>query len=291
MGDYNRPLSLNRWIYVDGNPINYTDPTGQTKYKRYDRDKAVAYAMTWVTGRNPYYGAFKDNDCTNFVSQGLLTGGMPEDESWFFDRRAVGPNRRCSGFKYLLYPESVRHNLLYMGVAFCGNAWAVTDDLYDNLLARGFSKHEIRGSIPPLKSSDLKFDDPRIDRARDTNTGNVIPNPLQMDKYGNFNFSSYNIKRGDVVFYYQSHSGWEGDFNHAAIVVGSGPLTDKANLKELAGKTAPIVAEHSGGYESALGGWYNIHSINDTWSEVNRMVIIHIPDFVPIPEEINYACP
>jgi len=28
MGDYNRPLSLNRWGYVEGNPVNLTDPSG-----------------------------------------------------------------------------------------------------------------------------------------------------------------------------------------------------------------------------------------------------------------------
>jgi hypothetical protein len=28
LGDYNRPLSLNRWNYVEGNPINFADPSG-----------------------------------------------------------------------------------------------------------------------------------------------------------------------------------------------------------------------------------------------------------------------
>ena len=27
-GDYNRPQTLNGWNYTEGNPINYTDPTG-----------------------------------------------------------------------------------------------------------------------------------------------------------------------------------------------------------------------------------------------------------------------
>src|SRR5690606_19667732 len=27
-GDLNRPLSLNRWMYVEGNPVNLVDPTG-----------------------------------------------------------------------------------------------------------------------------------------------------------------------------------------------------------------------------------------------------------------------
>ena len=27
-GDYNRPLSLNKWNYVEGNPVNFTDPSG-----------------------------------------------------------------------------------------------------------------------------------------------------------------------------------------------------------------------------------------------------------------------
>jgi RHS repeat-associated protein len=27
-GDYKRPLSLNRWMYIEGNPVNFIDPTG-----------------------------------------------------------------------------------------------------------------------------------------------------------------------------------------------------------------------------------------------------------------------
>ena len=30
-GDVNNPLSLNRWMYVEGNPINYVDPSGNSK--------------------------------------------------------------------------------------------------------------------------------------------------------------------------------------------------------------------------------------------------------------------
>ena len=31
-GDYNRPLSLNRWNYVEGNPVNLVDPTGRNPW-------------------------------------------------------------------------------------------------------------------------------------------------------------------------------------------------------------------------------------------------------------------
>ena len=30
-GNYTRPLSLNRWNYVEGNPINFVDPSGFIK--------------------------------------------------------------------------------------------------------------------------------------------------------------------------------------------------------------------------------------------------------------------
>jgi RHS repeat-associated protein len=45
MGDYNSPLSLNRWMYVEGNPINYTDPSG-----RYPAGAILAQALSNYSG-------------------------------------------------------------------------------------------------------------------------------------------------------------------------------------------------------------------------------------------------
>jgi RHS repeat-associated protein len=43
-GDYTRPLSLNGWNYVEGNPVNRIDPTGHISEKQAaDADKIVAY--------------------------------------------------------------------------------------------------------------------------------------------------------------------------------------------------------------------------------------------------------
>lgn len=44
--------------------------------KRYDRERAVAYARDWAYGRNPMYYDFEHigGDCTNFASQVLYAG-------------------------------------------------------------------------------------------------------------------------------------------------------------------------------------------------------------------------
>jgi RHS repeat-associated protein len=41
MGDYNRPLSLNRWMYVEGNPVNATDPSGHITQKETKRAELI----------------------------------------------------------------------------------------------------------------------------------------------------------------------------------------------------------------------------------------------------------
>ncbi len=52
----------------------------------YNREKAVAYAMEWWNDYNPSFPVFSV-DCTNFVSQCLLAGGL---EMWGKPDKGVG---------------------------------------------------------------------------------------------------------------------------------------------------------------------------------------------------------
>jgi len=55
-------------------------------YSNYNRNNAVSYANSWATSPN---SAFKNyiydgGDCTNFVSQCVYAGGLPETSSWYY---------------------------------------------------------------------------------------------------------------------------------------------------------------------------------------------------------------
>lgn len=72
----------------------------------YNRAQAVQYAALWWSSFNPVFRAFAD-DCTNFISQCLLAGGMPmevtgrRDKGWWY----LGPNEQWS------YSWAVAHSL------------------------------------------------------------------------------------------------------------------------------------------------------------------------------------
>jgi hypothetical protein len=72
----------------------------------YDRSQAVQYAALWWAGYNPQFRAFHD-DCTSFISQCLLAGGLPmqstgrRDKGWWYH----GPNEQWS------YSWAVAHSL------------------------------------------------------------------------------------------------------------------------------------------------------------------------------------
>ena len=74
--------------------------------KRYDREKAVAYAHRWAMARNPAYYDFQNlgGDCTNFASQVLYAGAgvmnFTPTFGWYY--RGVGDYAPAwTGVEYL----------------------------------------------------------------------------------------------------------------------------------------------------------------------------------------------
>ena len=70
MGDYNSPLSLNRWMYVGGNPVNYTDPTGHIE------EGQAKDAFDIMTRLKSKYNASIVVDW-GYTNNGMLIGLLP----------------------------------------------------------------------------------------------------------------------------------------------------------------------------------------------------------------------
>ena len=79
-GDYNRPLSLNRWMYANNNPLNYTDPTGHFQQ--------VANSSTCLV-----------DHCATPEELGKLFNKGQEDKKWREENGCafVSPLGQCAG--------------------------------------------------------------------------------------------------------------------------------------------------------------------------------------------------
>jgi cell wall-associated NlpC family hydrolase len=62
----------------------------------YNRQQAVQYAERYWNHRNPHFRYFGEDNCTNFVSQVLLAGGIPMEfadspnKGWWYRRKGGG---------------------------------------------------------------------------------------------------------------------------------------------------------------------------------------------------------
>jgi len=86
--------------YVSNPPYGYWSPQpapgnsgGQwtTNVQKYNRSAAVGYADQWALSRNSYYNNYPSQDCTNFASQIMAAGGLPQlngsvgdNNAWWF---------------------------------------------------------------------------------------------------------------------------------------------------------------------------------------------------------------
>ncbi len=80
-GDYQRPQSLNRWNYVEGNPVNRTDPTGHCFFGVATLVCiAIAGALGGVLGGMAYHGyevLTSEDPCARWDwNRALLWGGV-----------------------------------------------------------------------------------------------------------------------------------------------------------------------------------------------------------------------
>lgn len=259
-GQSNRPLSLNRWSYVEGNVVNYADPSGHDPMWPFNREAAAAYAIQYKDSINPVYGEFGGSDCTNFASQTLKAGGFPEDDNWFFDEAAPYPTR-CSG----THVSVKRAIALAMGcgcastiyraftTSSCGKAWALTNELHAYLTAnKSFNSVSFYFPYHPETGvgKNKINDDPRI----------------------------ANIKKGDIVFY---HSTGHERFNHVAVVVDFGPPTKNGQPYGPAGIIVPYIVDHSG-----PEGRPEPRALDDTQGPLDELTVVHIPQKF-IPSQIN----
>ncbi len=56
-GDYNTPLTLNKWNYTNGNPVNYTDPNGQDPWWCDSQPNSTEcwVSYTWKNAGKPFH--------------------------------------------------------------------------------------------------------------------------------------------------------------------------------------------------------------------------------------------
>lgn len=92
------PLSTNMFAYCENNVINTCDQSGNSVSREcgvnsfkidgvvfrysYNRKKAIDYARRHYRYSNPAFPLY-DQDCTNFVSQCMYAGGIPQTKIWY----------------------------------------------------------------------------------------------------------------------------------------------------------------------------------------------------------------
>ncbi len=105
-GDYNSPLSLNRWMYVEGNPVNYVDPSGNRPYP--------PQHCVWDPGQNvPYVETFakisKSDWLNTYAMAGVAVQCWAESYDWKVndDYDGQGPGKITNKEKETPYGERI----------------------------------------------------------------------------------------------------------------------------------------------------------------------------------------
>ena len=106
-------------------PLGLMLTAGQAFAYSYNGGAAASYADTYWSNYNPNYPSFAD-DCTNFVSQSLYAGGLPQ---YVYYNLHTGAPETTSNNAYW-FMDSGNINYAY--------SWTVAADLYAHLTQYGY---------------------------------------------------------------------------------------------------------------------------------------------------------
>ena len=69
VGEYNRPLSLNKWMYTEGNPVNYVDPSGHSLTSETYASELSSNAVA-SSSSNSIFMIYNSYSCNNYALSG-----------------------------------------------------------------------------------------------------------------------------------------------------------------------------------------------------------------------------
>ena len=182
------PISINRYLYCQNQPINYIDLNGLS------REDAREYMKEYGkegSERNSDYPAFSNN-CANFVSQSLMAGGVKAVKYEWFCSKKVDANQIE---KWILKLGSAEHRVIGNNVYY--NA---TDKKYDVLLSDTWNNADAQ----------YKY-------FSNSENGYSEGDTIKISSYKELQdaLKTYNIQTGDLLYWDDEG---DGNANHATII-------------------------------------------------------------------------
>jgi RHS repeat-associated protein len=279
-GDANQPITYNRWLYTNANPIIYTDPSG---HYHYDRSKAVQEAMTWddAAGLDPMYdfttnplaaGINFESECTLFASSVLYHGGVRDTRGDPFKKQPPESDDATKPYWDLSYLMDTTTGWMAAGY---GDTWYDTGLFYNFTTSIVGRRVFIYNNPPQRYDGKYRGDAERLGQKNLNNW------------YATLTRNAASIQKGDLVFYKKVG---QASWGHVAVIVGWESPTyfgnkpdwepdsespngcDPSPLFSVRPKV-PAVVERSGGikYES-------YRSLDNTLNPVSQIAIVHIED-------------
>jgi hypothetical protein len=169
LGDYNRPLSLNRWNYTNGNPVNYTDPSGEAPQPDTERQACISSSQL-----DKVIQSVKENVCgmiSELEDKNYLTD-MPDTDHILVGHRSADDAHKFSTAYHILHDLVSIEDLRKTPIDVKGNVWY--EEWWDVFYC-GYQSQQTFPTDPPQVSS-LAY----LDYLVKKNASNLVKDETQL---------------------------------------------------------------------------------------------------------------